>query len=102
MSALLVMAGLTSCYDPHAQESKVIRLLEINGAGDLSTFSAPGLQQWFSTRPELAKQVAMMCGPISKTATANWATSAEGTACSAATRVMAFTYHHVDADKTTW
>jgi hypothetical protein len=92
VAVMLMLAGLSACYDPHAQESQVIRLLEANGAGDLNTYSAPGLQQWFSTRPKLAQQVAQLCDPISKNSAANWATSAEGTACSAAVRTRAFSF----------
>ena len=82
----LVCMGTISCSHQRAEESPVIRLVERNGAGDLSTYSDVGFRQWFSARPALARQVADMCGPLAKKSTANWATSVEGTACMAATR----------------
>ncbi len=85
----VAIAGLTissACYDPHAQESAIVREIEANGSGDLSTYTAPGLGQWFSVRPQFATRIAAECAPLARSSRANWITSAEGVACSAATQ----------------
>ncbi len=79
---LIVMS--VSCYDPHAQESRIVREVEANGSGNISTYTAPGLSEWFSTRPQLAKKIAGECEPIRQIAGANWLTSSEGSVCHAA------------------
>jgi hypothetical protein len=86
ITAVLVCMAIISCSHQRAEQSPVIRLMEQNGAGDLATYSDLGFRQWFSTRPALARRVADMCGPIARSSTANWATTVEGTACTAATR----------------
>jgi len=100
-TALILMA-VTSCSRQQDHESAIVRLMESNGSGDLSSYSAVGLQQWFATRPELAKQVAGMCQSVSQKSTANWATSIEGTACGAAQRTVAFLPAKVTADQRAW
>ncbi len=100
--ALLIIVIITACHGSRVAQSRVIRLMEENGSGDLSTYSAPGMQQWFSVRPELAKRVANLCVPLAKTSKANWATSAEGTACAAAVRTVAFRPDNVTADQRAW
>lgn len=82
----VIVVNESSCYDPHAQDSKVVREVEAAGAGNISTYSVPGLAQWFSQRPELATKIASECAPIEKVASASWATSAEGSVCYVATR----------------
>lgn len=84
LSLLLCLAASIACYDPHAQNSKIVREVEAAGAGNLSTYTQPGLVQWFSSRPELAKKIAAECQPISRTASADWLTTSEGTVCHAA------------------
>jgi hypothetical protein len=96
----LVCMGIISCSHQRAEESPVIGLMERNGAGDLSTYSDVGFRQWFSARPTLARQVADMGGPIANNSTANWATSVEGTACTAAIRSAPA--HKLTADPRGW
>lgn len=79
----LLWSGM-ACYDVHAQQSAIVREIEANGSGNISTYTAAGLAQWFSSRPQLALKIARECEPISKASQANWLTSAEGTACYAA------------------
>ena len=98
--AVFVCIAIVSCSHQRAEESPVIRLMERNAAGDLSTYSDVGFRQWFSARPMLARQVADMCGPIAKNPTANWATSVEGTACTAAIRTAPA--HKLTADPRGW
>jgi hypothetical protein len=95
----LVLFALGGCYDRNAQKSEVIKLMQANGSGNLSTYTQPGLQQWFSVRQPLAEKVAAMCDPISKNSTADWAISAEGTACAAAFHTRAYTYDFERARK---
>ena len=75
---------LAACYDPHAQDSKIVREVEAAGSGSLSTYTLPGLEQWFGERPELATKIAYECLPLRKRAGANWLTTAEGSVCRAA------------------
>ncbi|MBV8437256.1 MAG: hypothetical protein JOY95_07055 [Silvibacterium sp.] len=75
---------MTACYDPHAQDSKIVREVEAAGSGNLSTYTLQGLEQWFMERPQLATKIAYECLPLRKTATANWLTTAEGSVCQAA------------------
>ena len=101
-AASIIVAIMTACHDSNEQRSPIVRLMEQNGSGDLSSFTAPGLQQWFAVRPDLAKRVVGMCEPIAKNSTANWVTSAEGTACAAAQRTIAFLPAKVTADQRAW
>ena len=75
---------LTACSDPHARDSKIVCEVEAAGSGSLSTYTLPGLEQWFGERPELATKIAYECLPLRKTAGANWLTTAEGSVCQAA------------------
>ena len=100
IAAALVCIGVISCFHQRAEESPIIRLLERNGAGDLTTYSDVGFRQWFSARPAVARQVADMCAPIAKNSPANWATSVEGSACTAATRSAPA--HKLTADPRGW
>lgn len=101
-AVIVVVMGMAACHTSPVQNSDVLRLMEKNGAGDLTNYSAVGFQQWFAVRPELAMQVAKMCEPLAKNSPANWAPSAEGTACSAAQRTVAFMPLKTAADKTAW
>jgi hypothetical protein len=87
LAVIPIVVVTQACYDPHAHDSKIVRELEAAGSGDISTYTVPGLTEWFSHRPELATKIANECGPIAKTAPANWATSAEGTVCYVAIRM---------------
>lgn len=84
----VILGSEAGCYDPHAQGSRIVREVESAGAGNISTYTIPGLVQWFSHRPELAKKVASECAPIESGAGANWGTSAEGSVCYAATKMV--------------
>ena len=98
--AMFLLLSLVGCYDPRAQESAVVREVEAAGAGNLNTYTQPGLAQWFSTRSELARKIAGECGPIAGNRGANWATSAEGTVCLAANRAQPLPQW--TADQRTW
>lgn len=101
-TALIVAVMMSACHGSRAHESQVVRLMQENGSGDLSTYTAPALQQWFAVRPDLAKRVVSMCEPIAKNSRPNWAASAEGTACASAQRTVAFTPAKVTADQRAW
>lgn len=98
----LVLVAATSCSRQQSHESAIVRLVKAHGSGDLSGYSAVGLQQWFATRPDLAKQVAGMCQSISQSSTADWGASVEGTACGAAQRTIAFVPAKITADQRAW
>lgn len=100
MFALTGTLALSGCYDPNAQGSTIVRQIEAAGSGNISTFTLSGLAEFFSNRPELAKRIATECLAIEPTRPANWATTAEGTACHAAIAMQpppSFT-----ADQRTW
>lgn len=75
---------LGSCYDPHAQGSRIVREIEANGSGGLNTFTLQGLVAWFGERPKFAAKINAECTPLWPASDANWITTAEGTACRAA------------------
>ena len=77
---------LTSCYDPHAQSSPIVREVEAAGAGNLSTFTEPGVTEWFGKHPDLDRKILAECAPIFQRADANWYNTAEGTVCRSARR----------------
>jgi hypothetical protein len=79
--AVLLGAG---CYDSGAQRSAIVRYVEANGSGDLSTVTPDGIRQWFSVRPVLATKIAEMCQPLFSASQADWPHSAEGSVCFAA------------------
>ena len=81
LTAAVLVLIQAACYDPHAQDSKIVREVEAAGSGDISRYTVPGLTEWFSHRPQLATKIANECVPIVRSAPANWATSAEGTVC---------------------
>jgi hypothetical protein len=85
LASFLVVVG---CYDPQAQDSKIVQEVEAAGAGNLSTFNYQGLALWLADRPALTRKVYAECVPISRTAAANWNTTAEGTVCHAAATVL--------------
>lgn len=92
LGMLLFATCLTSCYDPHAQESAIVREVEAHGSGDIGTFTQPGLMQWFGASParrEFAAHIAAECGPIQQSRGANWLSSTEGSVCLAANREAA-------------
>ena len=84
LCSLMSVLMLAGCYDPHAQDSQIVREVEAAGAGNISTYTYQGLGQWLAQRPELAKKIAAECVPIAQKAPANWLTTAEGTTCHAA------------------
>lgn len=102
LATVIVLAVLSesSCYDPHAQESRIVREVEAAGAGNISTYTVPGLVQWFSSRPDLARTVAGQCAPLERAAGANWGTSAEGSVCYAAAKMVPSPA--MVADQRTW
>ena len=95
-----IVTAQTACYDSHAHDSKIVGEVEAAGSGDISTYTVPGLTEWFSHRPQLATKIANECAPVAKTAPANWATSAEGTVCHVAMRMAP--PPPITADQRTW
>jgi hypothetical protein len=85
LAGLVGILASIGCYDPRAQDSRIVREVEGNGAGDLTTYDSVSLQQWFGQHPQLATKIAAECIWPSKHSDASWARSAEGTTCYAAT-----------------
>lgn len=96
----LIIVIQIACYDPHAQSSRIVREVEAAGSGNISTYSVPGLTEWFSQRPEFATKIANECVLVARTAPANWTTSAEGAACYVATKTAPAP--PMIADQRTW
>ncbi len=46
-ASLIAVSFLTGCYDPHAQDSPIVREVQAAGAGNLSMFTYQGLAEWF-------------------------------------------------------
>ena len=98
--SLIAVLFLTGCYDPHAQDSPIVREVQAAGAGNLSTFTYQGLAEWFSHRPAFTKKIYAECVSVAQNAPANWTTTAEGTTCHAA-QVM-LPPPDITADTRTW
>lgn len=81
--------GLTllSCYDPNAHSSKIVRELERNGSGDLSSMTTPEIGAWFANHddPKLVARINAECAQLRGRTDAGWTyRTAEGRSCAAA------------------
>ena len=99
-ATVLAAVCLSGCYDPHAQDSRIVREVEAAGAGNLSSFTYQGLVDWFFKHPDVTKKIAGECAAVARTAPANWLTTAEGTTCHAAE--VAAPPPQFKADQRTW
>jgi hypothetical protein len=99
-SALILFALIQlGCYDPNAHRSQIVREVEGAGAGDLRTYTAPGLRAWFAKRPDFAIHISTECRPLAKVAGANWITTAEGSSCQAAANAAAWAHRPWTSDE---
>jgi len=91
---------LLNCADRNAQSSPIVREVEANGAGDVSSTTVPELTAWFGKKgQQFATHIAQECAPLAKAADANWAQrTAEGRVCTAA-QGLAFTPFTADPRK---
>jgi|GEM_PF-7121964 len=99
---LVLLALCAACYDPHARDSAIVRQIEAAGGGDLSTFTEPGLAQWFGRHQNFAKQITQECTAIADNKPASWIMTAEGTACHAASLAAVWTPAPLVADQRSW
>jgi hypothetical protein len=81
---MLLLVLMSGCYDPHAQQSAVVREVEAAGSGNLDTSTADGLKDFFGNHPKLANKISAECVPFAKKADAHWVETAEGRTCLAA------------------
>lgn len=84
---LLSIFLLVGCYDPHAQSSAVVREIERNGSGDISSMTSQEVGAWLVNHNDrnLINRVAVACAPLRARAQAGWDyRTAEGRACTAA------------------
>src|SRR5207247_10297386 len=81
---LAVVGGERSC------PSRIVKMVETAGAGDLRTTSVGSMVQWFQKHPALAIKADNLCVPVRKHAQAKWPETTEGRVCNAAARVAGF------------
>lgn len=80
----VVASALLGCSEIAERPSPIIQKAETCGAGDLSRTSFIATRDWFQKHHDCAVAVDATCLPISESAPAHWADSAEGRVCSAA------------------
>jgi hypothetical protein len=84
LSYFLLFVCLCGCFDPHAQQSAVVREVEAAGSGNLDVSGPVGLDVFFANRPALALRINTECEPLYTHGDAHWAETAEGRVCLAA------------------
>lgn len=94
---VILLWGVTcACFDPHAQESRIVQEIEAVGSGNLDAVTIPGLAQFFAHHEALATQVNHECVPLREKANTHWIETAEGKACFAAQRFAAQPHYTSD------
>jgi hypothetical protein len=72
------------------RSSRIVRLVEDAGAGDLRTVSVGSMIQWLDRHPALALKVENLCIDVRKNPLAAWPETTEGRLCNAASRVVGY------------
>lgn len=81
LSSLLVVI---LCGCTRERPSRIVKLAEEAGAGNLSDVSAVDMRLWLNAHPEIATRVDALCAPLRTNATAAWPQTTEGRLCAAA------------------
>jgi hypothetical protein len=79
-SLLLLML----CACTRERPSRIVKLAEQGGAGQLSEASTVDMRVWLSGHPQIATRVDALCAPLRTNATAAWPQTTEGRLCAAA------------------
>jgi hypothetical protein len=91
-----------SCGHPGPQTSAIVREVQRAGAGDVSTFSEPGLYKWFGAHQDVARRITDECRPLSEKADAGWIMTTEGTVCHSASLAATWAPKPIRADQRAW
>jgi hypothetical protein len=91
-----------SCGQAGPRMSNIVREAEQAGAGNVSTFSEPGLYKWFGAHQDVAKRITEECRPLSEKAGAGWIMTTEGTVCHSASLAAAWAPKPITADQRAW
>jgi len=78
--------------------SAIVAKVEAAGAGDLRSASPKAIESWFQQHRDVALEVRLLCQPIQKIASANWADSTEGKVCAAAIVASVFRFQERKGD----
>lgn len=91
----LIGAACTKPVPPEPR-SEIVATVEKAGSGDLSSTTAPQVEDWLRKHRDLAVQVDDMCKPARDKADANWTAGTEGRVCTAARNASMFyrQYHN--------
>ena len=99
----LALMAFTGCTAQRTEPtSPIVQTAEKAGAGDLSSASAPAIEQWLGKHREVSGQIETMCKPVRQNATAQWSDSTEGRLCTAAHDLAFFQSAPVTGDGKTF
>jgi len=77
---------LMLCACTREPPSRIVKLAEQAGAGQLSEANTVDMRVWLNAHPQIAIRVDALCAPV-RTATAAWPQSTEGRLCAAGVAV---------------
>jgi hypothetical protein len=94
--ALVLIHSACTKPVPAEPRSGIVAAVEKAGSGDLSSSSAPQIEDWLRKHRDLAVQVDDMCKAPRDKADANWPATTEGHVCTAARNASMFyrQYHN--------
>jgi hypothetical protein len=75
---------LTLCACTRERPSRIVKLAEQAGAGQLSETSTVDMRVWLNGHRQIATRVDALCAPMRTNATASWPQTTEGRLCAAA------------------
>jgi hypothetical protein len=75
---------LTLCSCTRERPSRIVKLAEQAGAGQLSEASTVDMRVWLNGHPQIAIRVDALCAPVRTNAPAAWPQTTEGRLCAAA------------------
>ena len=70
--------------------SRIVKLVEEAGAGDLHAASVGSIVHWFEKHPALALKTDSLCVGVRTNALAKWPETTEGRVCNAASQVAGY------------
>ena len=75
---------LTLCACTRERPSRILKLAEQAGAGQLSEASTVDMRVWLNAHPQIAIRVDALCASVGTNGTAAWPQTTEGRLCTAA------------------
>jgi hypothetical protein len=82
--AISIMLILAACSPTPDRSSPIVQKAKDAGAGDLTTASAPSIEDWLRKHRDLAVELDGMCKPARQKGDAKWLDTTEGRLCTAA------------------